>query len=124
MNRQERTSRNREFVLDYIGSNEGCTKEEMKEKFGLSRCQLNVIISSLKDEIRLVLIGGQKTRIGTYYINDGEEPSARYQMKPTIDGARIINAGDILRKKYGYKSPELKKREFKGIGSAMGGIEE
>lgn len=124
MNRQERTSRNREFVLDYIGSNEGCTKEEMKAKFGLSRCQLNVIIYSLKDEIRLVLVGSKRHRIGTYYINDGEEPLAKYQMKPTIDGARIVNAGDILRKKYGYKSPELKKREFKGIGSAMGGIEE
>lgn len=118
MTRLEQTARNRELILDYISSNEGSTKVTMMETFALSINQMNNILHSLRGEIRLMLVGSQKTRVGTYYISDGEQTN-HYQTKPTIDGARVIHAGDILRRKYDYRSPELRKKEFKGVGSAM-----
>lgn len=118
MTRLEQTARNRELILDYISSNEGCTKVTMMETFALSINQMNNILHSLSGEIRLMLVGSQKTRVGTYYISDGEQTN-HYQTKPTIEGARVIHAGDILRRKYDYRSPELRKKEFKGVGSAM-----
>lgn len=114
----ERTNRNKQLIYEFIVCNEGCTKVTMMTVFGLSKNQLNNCLNALKGDIQLVLIGSQKRRIGTYYLADGEQPH-HYQTKPTIDGARIVHAGDILAKKYGYKSPDLRKREYKGVGSAM-----
>jgi hypothetical protein len=114
----ERTQKNKQLIYEFISENEGCTKVTMMEAFGLSKNQLNNCLNSLKGEIHLLLIGSQRHRIGTYYLADGEQPH-HYQTKPTIDGARIIHAGDILAKKYGYKSPDLRKKEYKGVGSAM-----
>ena len=114
----ERTHRNKQLIYEFISCNEGCTKATMMTVFGLSINQLNNCLNALKGDIHLLLIGSQKRRIGTYYIADGEQPY-HYQTKPTIDGARIIHAGDILAKKYNYKSPDLRKREYKGVGSAM-----
>jgi hypothetical protein len=118
MTRLEQTARNKDLILDFISSNEGCTKLQMMETFALSINQMNNILHSLSGEIKLMLVGSQKTRVGTYYISDGEQ-TYHYQTKPTIDGARIVHAGDILAKKYGYKSPDLRKSEHRGVGSAM-----
>ncbi len=114
----ERTQKNKQLIYEFISENEGCTKVIMMEAFGLSINQLNNCLNALKGEIHLLLIGSQKRRIGTYYLADGEQ-TYHYQTKPTVDGARIVHAGDILAKKYGYKSPDLRKKEYKGVGSAM-----
>jgi len=119
-NRKLQTATNKDLVLDYISNNEGCTKQQMMEKFSLSINQMNNILHRLKPSIALVLTGSQISRIGTYRVRTDEDIE-RVVVKPTIAGARVIHAGDLLAKKYGYKSPELRKPAKVTIQSGMGG---
>ena len=119
-NRKLQTATNKDLILDYVRNNEGCTKQQMMERFCLTINQMNNILHRSKPSIALVLTGSQISRIGTYRVRTDEDIE-RFVVKPTIEGARIVHAGDLLAKKYGYKSPELRKPAKVTIQSGMGG---
>jgi hypothetical protein len=61
------------------------------------------------------MIGKGHGRTGTYYAEEAV-------INPSITGGRIVKAGDILRKKYGVLSPDLRKMAHTGISSYMDGV--
>lgn len=99
MTQKAKIEANLQLVLTYIAENEGCSKDELIEKFDLTKNEIAAILKILKDDIRLVLVGSQINRKGTYYIDDGEREFK--ERKPTIPGGRIVRAGELLRQKYG-----------------------
>ncbi len=99
MTQKAKVEANLQLVLTYIAEHEGCSKDELKEKFDLTKNEIAAILRRLKDDIRLVLVGSQINRKGTYYMDDGEREFK--ERKPTILGGRIVRAGELLRKKYG-----------------------
>jgi len=99
MTQKAKVEANLKLVLNHIADHEGCSKDELKEKFDLTKNEIAAILRLLKDDIRLVLVGSQINRKGTYYMDDGEREFK--EIKPTILGGRIVRAGELLRKKYG-----------------------
>ena len=117
MNRLEKAASNRVLMLEYVTNNPGATKSAIMEHTGMTMPQLNVAIMALSEYIYVVTVGSGPTRFATCYMKNKLDP----ENKPTIQGARVVNAGKILLRKYGYASPPLRKREHRGISSAMEG---
>lgn len=101
-------------MMSYIEENPGCTKEMIMSGVGMTIYQVHNSFTHLRSSIKSVMIRKGGGRTGTYYAVDA-------QKKPNVSCARIIHAGDILRKKYGVLSPDLKRVQHSGIGSYMGG---
>jgi hypothetical protein len=116
-----RTLTNNAKLISLVTEKPGITKAELMEIIGLTLVQLNCCLSRTREEVMIVLIGSGKKRMGTYYLRDEDHMYDYKTLVPTIPGARIVHAGELLRSKYGQISPELKKAEFSGISSCMGG---
>ena len=102
-------------MMSYIEENPGCTKEMIMSGVGMTIHQVHNSFTHLRSSIKSVMIGNGHGRTGTYYAEEAE-------IKPTISGARIVNAGDLLRKKYGVLSPDLRKLAHTGSSSYMEGV--
>jgi hypothetical protein len=104
-------------MLEYLKNHPGATKPEIIASTGMTPQQLNVAILALSEYMYVVTVGSGPTRFATCYLTNILDP----ENKPTIIGARVVNAGRLLFKKYGYISPPLRKAEHRGISSGMGG---
>jgi hypothetical protein len=102
-------------MMRYIEDNPGCTKAMIVAGVPMTIHQVNNSFMLLRSGIKSVMIGKGGGRTGTYY-------AVEAQMKPTLLGARIVNAGDIMRNKYGVLSPDLRKMAHTGISSYMEGV--
>ena len=100
-------------IVDYISDHPGCSKGMIVAGTNLTIHQVNNRLVKLKGVIQSVMIGKGGGRTGTYYVG---EPKIK-----TPTGGRIVHAGDLLRKKYGVASPELRKMEHSGVRSYMEG---
>lgn len=116
-----RTTTNNAKLISLVTEQPGITKELLMEIMGLTLVQLNCCLCRTREEVMVVLIGSGRKRLGTYYLRDDDHMYDYKTFIPTIPGARVIHAGEIMRAKYGEKSPELRKAESKGISSCMGG---
>lgn len=99
-----------ELIVDYVAAHPGCSKEMIVTGTGLTVHQVNNRLVKLREEVQTVITGKGCGRTGTYYV--GSESHT---------GGRIVHAGDLLRKKYGVASPELRKMEHSGVRSYMEG---
>ena len=116
-----RTITNNSRLISLVTEKPGITKKELMEIMGLTLVQLNCCLCRTREEVMVVLTGGGRKRIGNYYIRDDDHMYDYKSLEPTIPGARIVHAGALIRAKYGQISPELRKAEFNGISSCMGG---
>ncbi len=117
MNRLEIAALNRVNMLEYLKDHPGATKTAIIAHTGMTIQQLNVAIMALYEHMRVVTVGSGPKRFATCYLINKDEPSNQ----PTIAGARVVHAGKLLFKKYGYISPPLRKSENRGVSSGMGG---
>jgi hypothetical protein len=97
-------------IIDYISAHPGCSKPMIVAGTNLTIHQVNNRLVKLKGEVQTVITGKGGGRTGTYYAS-GKSPT----------GGRIVHAGDLLRKKYGVLSPELRKVAHSGVRSYMEG---
>ena len=104
-------------MIEYLTNHPGATKIAIMANTGMTLHQVNCSVMALYESVRLVLIGKGPTRIGTYYLRHDDAPIK----VATIKGARVVHAGRLLLKKYGYASPALRKSENRGVSSGMGG---
>lgn len=102
-------------MMSYIEENPGCTKEMIMSGVGMTIHQVHNSFTHLRSSIKSVMISKGGGRTGTYYAEEAE-------ILPSITGGRIVKAGDILRKKYGVLSPDLRKMAHTGISSYMEGV--
>jgi hypothetical protein len=102
-------------MMSYIEEHPGCTKEMIMSGVGMTIHQVHNSFMHLRSSIKSVMIGKGRGRTGTYYAEETE-------FKPSITGGRIVKAGDILRKKYGVFSPDLRRVAHSGIRSYMEGV--
>ena len=102
-------------MMKYIEDNPGCTKAMIVAGVPMTIHQVNNSFMLLRSGIKSVMIGKGGGRTGTYY-------AAELELKPSITGGRIVKAGDILRKKYGVFSPDLRRVAHSGIRSYMEGV--
>ena len=109
------------ILMHYIETHPGCTKLEMARDVCITKSQINLTVAALRESVKLVLCGSGASRIGRYYQREEEFVAT---VKPTLPGATVVHAGVVLRKKYGYCSPPLRKNEHRGVASAMGGDHE
>ena len=101
-------------IVDYVTANPGCSKPMIVAGTGFTVHQVNNRLVKLKGVIYTAITGKGGGRTGTYYVG---EPKTK---GPT--GGRIVRAGDVLRKKYGVLSPELRKVAHSGVRSYMEGV--
>ncbi len=115
----QRSSRNRELMLAYIEKNAGCTKQQIMTDLDLTTNQVGSAMSWFKDSIVTTLVaqkdGARGGKVGTYHVRE-----AGMTAVATVAGAKLVRAGDILRLKYGYTSPDLRKSSGVSIRSGMG----
>ena len=116
-----RTTTNNSRLISLVTEKPGITKIELMKIMDLTLVQLNCCLCRTREEVMVVMTGGGKRKIGTYYIRDDDHMYDYKTLEPTIPGARIVHAGALIRAKYGEKSPELRKAESRGIQSCMGG---
>ena len=108
------TRENRDTLIRYITKHGGTDKTSMIAGTGLTVHQVNSALINLRDEVHTELRGRGRGRTGTYYIK-----TVTLFVAGKIANARVVRAGEILRRKYNYRSPELKKSAQNTIKSAM-----
>ena len=94
------------LIAGYISTHPGCSKDMIAAGTGLRIHQVNRRLVELKGIVQLVMVDTIGGRVGTYYVG-----------KPKV---RVVNAGDLIRKKYGAGSPDLRRIAHSGIRSSMG----
>jgi len=108
------TQENRDKVIRYIKRHPGTDKTAMMKGTGLTIHQINSSLMNLRAEVHTTIVGHGGGRTGTYHIK--AVPIGKTGKR---GGARLIRAGEIIRRKYGCISPELRKSVLNTIKSAM-----
>ena len=105
---------NRDKIIRYIKRHPGTDKTAMMKGTGLTIHQINSSLMNLRAEVHTTIVGRGGGRTGTYHIK--EVPIVKTGKRGVV---RLVRAGEIIRRKYGRISPELRKSVLNTIKSAM-----
>jgi hypothetical protein len=113
------------LILKYVAANPGGGIDEIIAGTGITLGAVVNTLKVMKDELQ---VKSERRGFGlrsTYYIRvtgsaDSAEPTGEQRKKwDMVPGGRIVRAGEIIRRKYGCISPELRKAPRNAVKSAM-----